>query len=207
MGKDGGIHVLVFGVDRRDARIGLRLSDHGNLERARGNGSLGDHGAQPVHALRVKHGLHFRGRPGQQNDQLAMLTIDGVQPLPGSRAPGIFKHHRAVQHIGLASIVFRHLRAAGSEARIKCADNLRVAAQANAQRLCNCLARQIIFRGAQTTHGDYDVRASQRNANRADEVPQAVPNDGFENHVYAQLQQPISEEEGICVLPVRRKQF
>ena len=110
-----------------------------------------------------------------------MLSIDRVQPLPGSRAAGVFKNHRAVQHIGLAGVVVRHLRPAGGEARIECADDLRIAAQANAQRFGHRLPRQIVFRGAQSAHGDHDVGASQRNANRAGEMRQPVPNNGFEN--------------------------
>ena len=133
-----------------------------------------------------------------------MLTVNGIQPLPGRRAAGVFENHRTVQHIRLAGVVVGHLHPARSEARIECAHDLRIAAQANAQRFRHRLARQIVFRGAQSTHGDHDVGASQGNANRVGEIRQPVSNDGFKSDIHAQLQQPVGKEEGVCVLPVGR---
>ena len=136
-----------------------------------------------------------------------MLTVDGIQPLPGRAAAAVFENHRTVQHIRLAGVVVGHLYPPGGEARIQCADDVRIAAQANAQRFGHCLARQIVFRGAQSTHGDHDVGASQGNANRVGEIGQPVAHDRFESDIHAQLQQPVGKEEGVCVLPVGSEQF
>ena len=124
-----------------------------------------------------------------------MLTVNRVQPLPGCRAARVFENHRAIQHIGLAGVVVGHLYPAGSEAGIECADDLRIAAQANAQCFGHRLPRQIVFRGAQSAHGDDDVGASQGDANRVGEMCQPVANNGFERDIHAQLQQPVGKEE------------
>jgi hypothetical protein len=125
---------------------------------------------QTVHALRVKHALYFRGRSGQQDHQLAMLTVNRVQPLSGRRAPGVFEHHGPIQHIGLAGVVVRHLDSAGGEAGIEGADDFGITTQANAQRFRHCLTRQIVFRGTESAHGDDDVGASQCDTNRVGEM-------------------------------------
>ena len=163
---------------------------------------FGNHAPQPVHALLVKHGLQFCRWPGQQNHQFAMLTVNRIQPLPGRAAAAVFENHRTVQHIRLAGVVVGHLDPPGSKARVECADDVRIAAQANTQRFRHRLPRQIVFRGAQATHRDHDVGASQGNANRVGEIDQPVANDRFEGDIHAQLQQPVGEEEGVCILTV-----
>ena len=70
-----------------------------------------------------------------------MLTVNSVQPLPRRAAAAVFENYRTVQHIRLAGVVVGHLYPPGSEARVQCTDDVRIAAQANAQRFRHCLPR------------------------------------------------------------------
>ena len=128
-----------------------------------------------------------------------------IQPLGGRSAVGIGDHMRALKHIRLLRIVFRHAHAARGKALVEFGDDVRIAPNMDAHGLRHGLARQIVLRRSQAAHDDDDIHALRGGAHRADKVLHAIADGGFEGHLHADLVQALGDEEGIGVLAKGRQ--
>ena len=204
-GQDSGVNVLEFFVDGRGARVHLRLRQQRHAQHAPRHVPLGKRRRKARTALGLEHRLQLLGRAGQQDDDLAVASHHGVDVLPRRAAIGVGHHLRAVDHVGLARIVLRHLHAPRGKALVHGGQNLRVAAQPHAQRRSRSLAREVVLGGAESAGEDHDVRALEGDARRAGQVFQVVADDGLEGHRDAQLVEPRRQVERVGVLPEGRQ--
>ena len=119
VGQDGGFHIGVLGVDGRQQLVGLRLGNHGGLQRALGDEPRRKDLAQARQAFGFKQRLALGRRAGDEHDQLAIALVERVDPLPRRAAVGIGKHGGALDHVGLLQVVRGHGDAPRGGARMQ----------------------------------------------------------------------------------------
>ncbi len=167
----------------------------------------GDSRPQPRDAFGFKQRLQFIRRPWEQHQQPLLPVVLAGDPLAGSGAERIRQRRGAGQDVGLLGIVGGHLHAALSEAFFKPRDHLRIALQFQAQRVGHRFARQIIFRGAEATGENDNVRTPHREFGRRGQSFAVVAHNGLEAHFDAQFIQLFGEIERVGVLAMGSEQL
>jgi hypothetical protein len=82
-----------------------------------------------------------------------------------------------------------------------------VAVDGYAKRLGDGLAGEVVFGGPETAHDGKNVGAAEGGADGADEILEAVADDGLEGHGDADLVEFFGEIERIRILPDGGKHF
>ena len=154
-----------------------------------------------------KSGSSSQGGPGKRIMTFGSPSIFGRHELAGSRAPRIAQHLRALDEIGLAGVVRRHLNAAGGEAGVERGQNVGIAPQAEAERFRHALAREVVLGRPESAGADQDLGPRQGLLDTLNQAFTVVAHDGFENHFDAQVVQLLGEKEGVGVLAVWRQHF
>lgn len=85
--------------------------------------------------------------------------------------------------------------------------NFRIAPERNAERLGNCFAGEVVFRGAKTAAEDQDVRAKQRVLRGSDEAPEIVTDNRFSDDINPKLVELAGEVKRVGVHAVRSQHF
>ena len=75
-----------------------------------------------------------------------------------------------------------------------------VALETCTERLSDGFAGEVIFGGSKPSHEDCEVGAREGDARSGDKLIVIIPDNIFEMDLNAKLVQPISKQEGICVL-------
>ena len=180
MGEERGFDVGVGGVDGREKLVGLRLGNHGGLERAHGDVARRNDFAQAGQTLGVEERRALVRRAGEEHDELAIAGERGVKPLAGRAAVGVGQQGCAFENVGLLEIVLRHGDAPGGGAGVERGNLRGVAAERERERFGDGFAGEVVFSGAEAAHEDENVDAAERGADGADEILAAVADDGLE---------------------------
>ncbi len=148
VGEDGGFDIGVCGVDGREELVGLRLGNHGGLERAFRDVADWNDFTKVGHAFVIEHGTAFVGRAGYEHDQLAKAGIEGLEPLSRSASVGVGDERRAFDEVGLLEIVLRHADAPGGGASVQCGYLRGIALELEREGFGNSFAREVVFGGS-----------------------------------------------------------
>src|ERR1039458_4412506 len=200
VGENGGFHVLVRGVDGGEKLVSLRLGNHGGAQGALSDETFGDGGTETGKALVVKERPALAGRPGDEQDDLAIAGKPGVKPLAGGTAVGVGKDGGALKNISLLEVVGGHGHARGSCAGMEGGDQGGVPTEREREGLRDGLAGEGVLGRAEAAYDGQDVRAAKGDANGVDQVLATVAHNGLEVDGDAYLIELLSEIERVCVL-------
>ncbi len=158
------------------------------------------------HALGLEKRLQFPRRAGQKNDNASARLVFGRHELAGSARLGIAQHLRALDDIGLAGVVGRHLNAARGETGIERGQNVGIAPQADPERFRHALAREVVFGRPKSAGADQNLGARQRLLEYAlNQAFTMVADHAFEYNFDAQVVKLLGKKKGVRVLAVRRQ--
>ena len=130
---------------------------------------------------------------------------DGVEPLAGGAAVGVFEEDGAVEDVGLFGVVGGHGDLAGGESLVERGEDGGVGAEVDVECGGGGFAGEVVFGGAEAAGEDDDVGAGDGDGGGAGEVREVVADDGLEGDLYAEVVEAVGEVEGVGVLTVGRE--
>ncbi len=196
------MHIGISLVNRRNARVHLRLSQHGNLQHAGGNHGGRQYGPQTFAAFSFKQRLELVRRAGQEDNDALTTVKRAAQPLAGSSSIGVGQNNGPTDDVGLLGVVRRHLPFASCEALLQSSQYFGITLELKPKRLGYGLSSQVVFRGSETAAEDDDIGAKKCVLRRPNQLPQIVAHHAFEDHLNPQQIQLLGEEERVGIYPV-----